>query len=37
MESFPNFRKLWGRIDTQLPLGDYTVNIKNGNIIKHIP
>ena len=25
----PDFRKLWGRIETDMPAGDYTVNIQN--------
>ncbi len=28
METFPNFRKLWGRIESDL-LGDYKLDIVN--------
>lgn len=27
--AFPNFRKLWGRIETSLEPGDYTLTIEN--------
>jgi len=33
MESFPNFRKLWGRIETPLDPGDYVIIVKNSKII----
>jgi hypothetical protein len=29
MESFPNFRKLWGKIETNLSPGNYKVSILN--------
>jgi hypothetical protein len=29
METFPNFRKLWGRIDNDLKKGEYTLKIDN--------
>lgn len=29
----PEFRKLWGRIETQLPAGNYLININNSMLI----
>ena len=29
METFPNFRKLWGRINQTLDPGNYTIYINN--------
>ena len=31
MESFPNFRKLWGRIEQTLTPGTYNVSVNNCN------
>ncbi len=33
METYNVFRKLWGRIEKDLPIGDYTLKIKNCNIL----
>ncbi len=33
MESFPDFIKLYGRIDQNLDVGNYTIKIKSGIII----
>jgi hypothetical protein len=33
METFPSFRKIWGRIETDLPAGKYKLNVTNGNPI----
>ena len=30
--AMPNFRKLWGRVEDNLPAGNYTLNITNCNI-----
>ncbi len=29
METFPSFRKIWGKIDTDLPAGNYKLSIAN--------
>jgi len=29
MESFQNFRKLWGKIAQELPAGEYNLKVKN--------
>jgi hypothetical protein len=29
METYNNFRKLWGRIENDLPMGNYTLKIKD--------
>ena len=34
MESFDNFRKLWGRINEDLAPGNYTIRVKNRKFLK---
>jgi len=35
MESFPNFRKLWGRIDNPLTAGNYLLKINNSKLLQY--
>jgi hypothetical protein len=32
MESFDNFRKLWGRLEYELPQGNYRLDISNSKV-----
>ena len=36
MESFDNFKKLWGRISEDLNPGNYTVRVKNRIILTQL-